>query len=269
MTADHELYVASDFEPGADETDKLAMYVSEGLSVCKVCGGAEAELEEACAVVKGANKVEKHGADNVRLWLVPFEELSDLHVLGQHKEWGLMREMLQNPRFQNHNLVWYFKNKRPWLADYHDRIVEEMDVRFDHFRRNGGVHNTPVPDDFIDAGLEHWVPPREWIMFDLISLAHRYQTAPEGKYKWSNRPVPDWAQETLAAEAKLGPWLPTHHLQVHGNLDGLYEADPITDECIELFERKYGQLVDQWLRLDVFNWPYFGTLGVPEWRQHR
>lgn len=200
----------------------------------------------------------------MRIWFLPFEELSDQHLLGQHKEWGLMNAMLQSPRFVKHPLVMFFRDKKPWLADYHDRAVEEMDHRYNHFHRYGGRHPTPVPPGY-ELGLERWAPPREFILYDMLDIAARYQLAPAGKYRWTNRPQPEWSQDKLALRVRFNE-APAHQHSWYGTVTP-FANDARTRKAVAEWEDKYGWLMDAWLELGIYHWPYNGTHGVPAWRQ--
>jgi hypothetical protein len=60
---------------------------------------------------------------------------------------------------------------------------------------------------------------------------------------------------------------PLHHIGWYG----IETLEPFLNTPTNLarvaeWEAKYGWLIDAWLEMDVFNWPYFGTSGIPPWR---
>lgn len=126
----------------------------------------------------------------MRIWLVPIQELSDLHILGQHKEMHLFFSMLINPRFEKHPLVIFYKDKGLWLKKFHDDVVAEMAYRFG----SPPIHATPTPL-WLTTGLSEWDIPEEWIHYDRVDLAYRVQHSVYGKYKWKYRDMPDYIEE--------------------------------------------------------------------------
>lgn len=205
----------------------------------------------------------------MRIWFLPFEEISDQHILGQHKELGLMNSMLESPRSANHPLTRYFADKKNWLGEFHDRLVEEMDYRFDHYRRNGHVHKTPVPESHWGDGIEHLAVERYLILYDMIDISARYQQSDEfrpGWYRWG-RPRPEWTKDPLARRIELNKQ-PLHQIGWYG-IENLkpFADNAASRKLLAKWEAKYGWLIDAWLELDVFNWPYFGTQTTPQWRQ--
>jgi hypothetical protein len=139
----------------------------------------------------------------MRIWLIKNEELSDMHLLGQHRESHMLFAMLNNKRFQSHPLVIFYRDKYNWLRAYHDSLVQEMDFRFDHLARNQGQHQTPVPSE-ISGGLSHWEVPPGWVEFDQKDLTQRYLKAPAKKYKWTKRIRPQWSYNLEALKCQLG-----------------------------------------------------------------
>lgn len=205
----------------------------------------------------------------MRIWFVPFEEVSNQHVLGQHKEWGLMHAMLRNPRFRVHPLVQFFRSKKPWLADLHERLVVEMDHRFDHLDRNGGKHMTPVPRGYTKGDWQ-WQIPYDFILYDMIDLSKRYQVADKltpTKYKWTNRPRPEWTLDKLAKRVELND-MPVQQISWYGWSEfEPFAADAKTQRAVRAFDDKYGWLIDQWLAGGALQWPYLGTYSEPFWRR--
>ena len=130
----------------------------------------------------------------MRLWLVPLEDLSDQHLLGQHKEIHMLFGCLDNPRFKNHPQVRFYDDKRPWLSLYHDDIVTELKYRFNT------NHRSPVPR--YSFGSTIFFPPCEWMLYDAADLRSRYNKR-KNFYRWTNRPQPKWLWNEK--EKKLGP----------------------------------------------------------------
>lgn len=132
----------------------------------------------------------------MRVWFIPIEELSDMHVLGQHRELHMLESMLVNPSFQGQPLVQLFSDKINYIRDYHDRLVVEIYHRFK--RTPPERHGTPSR---IIGSLpeELWEPPLEWVLYDYYALKLRYDEAPEGKYVWTNREVPKWVTDNTVS----------------------------------------------------------------------
>ena len=129
----------------------------------------------------------------MRVWFVPLNELSDLHILGQHQEWHMLESMMRNPRFQNHPMVKFFSDKRSWLGKFHQALVDELEHRFDHLKRYNGVHPTPIPL-FFDKPLVSepiFIPATELIVKDKEDIVKRYRANPI-KWKWTRRYPPEW-----------------------------------------------------------------------------
>lgn len=143
----------------------------------------------------------------MRIWLVSHDELSDQHLLGQHRELHMLLAMFGNPRFTNHRMVAFWRDKFLWLYRYHESMVSEMDHRFGHSKKRGG-HPTPIkmPKRMLSR---KWEPPEDWIEFDQIDLARRYQSETRFAYRWTRREKPDWAENTKAIYAELGH-IPAH-----------------------------------------------------------
>lgn len=142
----------------------------------------------------------------MRIWLVPTDELSDQHLLGQHRELHMLFAMITNPRFTNHRMVSFYRDKTSWLYRFHEELVRELDHRFNHSKKNGG-HGTPAPD--LGLVSRKWEPPEAWIEFDQVDLARRYQSETRFEYRWTRRMKPDWAENHRAIYANLGH-IPAH-----------------------------------------------------------
>jgi len=148
----------------------------------------------------------------MRIWLVPLIELSDQHILGQHREWHMLHAMLNNSRFATHPLVLFYKGKKPWLRDFHHKLLREMNVRYQH---NIEAHLTPVPEGY-ETGCSFWPIDAMWIQYDRVDLAQRYMQRPNF-FKWTNRVKPKWVRES---NIKLGP-IPAYQFakpEVYGQL---------------------------------------------------
>lgn len=131
----------------------------------------------------------------MRVWFIPIEELSDMHVLGQHRELHMLESMLINPLFDGQPLVQLFSDKIGYIRDYHDRLVEEIYYRFG--KTSPERHGTPSRLAGTEAVL--WEPPLEWVLYDYFALKLRYDEAPEGKYVWTKREVPKWVTDNTVS----------------------------------------------------------------------
>jgi len=147
----------------------------------------------------------------MRIWLVPPDELSDQHLLGQHRELHMLFAMIENPRFKNHRMVSFYRDKTAWLKRFHELLVDEIKYRF----RKRGEHKTPAPT--IRRLSRKWEPPEGWIEFDQIDLARRYQSETRFQYRWTRREIPEWVENKRALAAVLGQ-IPAH-LAGHAKLE--------------------------------------------------
>lgn len=119
----------------------------------------------------------------MRIWLIDPKQMSDQHLLGQHNEIHMLDSMFKNPRYKNHRMVAWWRERKGWLKEFHDQLVEEMDFRFNHIERNGGKHPTPFPRYRKNSD---WSPVAEWVAYDQTDMASRWWREPE-KYRWTKR----------------------------------------------------------------------------------
>lgn len=118
----------------------------------------------------------------------------------------MLMAMIENPRFNNHRMVSFYRGKILWLERFHETLVQELHHRFGSKPEE---HKTPfvLPDrPFLSRKFE---PPEHWIEFDQIDLARRYQSETRFEYRWTRRPKPDWAENGRAIYAELGH-IPAH-----------------------------------------------------------
>lgn len=140
----------------------------------------------------------------MRIWLVDIAELSDQHLLGQHRELHMLFSMLNLPRFTNHRMVSFYRDKKGWLCNFHKQLAEEISYRFGTPLKD---HKTPLKKTYTSG--KAWEPPEEWVEFDQVDLARRYQSETRFAYRWTRRPRPDWADNKRALWANLGE-IPAH-----------------------------------------------------------
>lgn len=124
----------------------------------------------------------------MRIWLVPLEELDDRRILGQHQEMHMLVSMIDNPRFETHPLVMFYRQYRGWLFDYHTRLVKEMSLRFVN-----STHKTDMPMSYVLTS-ESIVFPQSWIDYDRQDLASRLRIR---RQKWSKRSLPIWLPKDM------------------------------------------------------------------------
>ncbi|TPG60088.1 pyrimidine dimer DNA glycosylase/endonuclease V [Ewingella americana] len=123
----------------------------------------------------------------MRVWFVPIEELSDAHVLGQHRELHMLESMFLHPRFQTHPLVLFFIDKQEFIKDLHDRLVDELFYRFGKTTPN--LHKTEYR--IIGSDPVPWVALPTLVWFDMYDLKIRYDLAP-WKFRWTKREMPSY-----------------------------------------------------------------------------
>lgn len=76
----------------------------------------------------------------MRVWCVPVEKLTRMHLFGEHREIHTMLSVLEvgHGGYYNHPQTQRFVNRIPQLRQRHDDLVEEMK------RRGYTGHKTPV-----------------------------------------------------------------------------------------------------------------------------
>jgi hypothetical protein len=121
----------------------------------------------------------------MRVWLVPAYELSDRHLVGQHREIHLLISMIGNSRFASHPAVMFYREYKTWVGDFHHRLVCEMKYRF-----SKSSHQTPVPEEYQLGPLFSPPIPPEWVTFDQEDLSRRHKIRAQ---KWTREPLPTWA----------------------------------------------------------------------------
>jgi hypothetical protein len=108
----------------------------------------------------------------------------------------MLEAMMRNKQFVRHPLVKFFKDKKPWLVQFHAELVEEIRVRFGS---EPSKHQSPVPSAWREsldpAKVQEILWPESWLEFDREDLRRRSFEKPKLRFK-ATQPPPWWRKDS-------------------------------------------------------------------------
>ena len=148
----------------------------------------------------------------MRIWLVPFRELDDRRVLGQHHEFHVIYKFITEKGWKW--IQWHLPEHRLALYDVHERIVEEMTIR-------GFKHSTPLEKPAITVPQKPYPVTEEQLQWERWQLVCRWGGVYRGR-----PPMP----------AEYEPLLEKYHKQgecIHdGPVERINSPDGPLDLCL-------------------------------------
>jgi hypothetical protein len=148
----------------------------------------------------------------MRIWVVPLNELSDQHILGQHQEWHMLEAMMRNTQFVRHPLVKFFRNHKAWLHKFHLDLVFEMWCRFKVTAPANHLSPSPFGSEWREYLLSNFHSPKiewplSWVAYDREDLRRR--SLERKKLTFKKTSAPEWWGKESDLAIPLGP-IPLH-----------------------------------------------------------